>query len=366
MAINTVGFIGLGLIGGSLAKMIRRVCPEMKLIGYNRSKGSLAAALADGTLNQAVNTIDDSFADCDIIFLCAPVNVNIQCMEKLQNIIRRRCILTDVGSVKTAIHEAVADLGLERQFIGGHPMAGSERFGYDAATDRLLENAYYILTPTEKTQASMLEEYKELVTRIGALPVVMDYREHDRVTAAISHLPHIVAYELVNLVKRSDNSEGTMKMLAAGGFRDITRIASSSPDMWQQICDENRDALADALHTYIESLQKMEKAVREQDAKTLWDEFEEARVYRNRIPQSRGKDDIPGIYEFAVDIDDQPGSIAVILAILSNNAVNIRNLGIINNREYQNGVFRILVDNKEMRDRAVAALRNRNYTVYVD
>ena len=366
MAISTVGFIGLGLIGGSLAKMIRRVCPDMKIIGYNRSKGSLAAALADGTLNQAVNTIDDSFADCDIIFLCAPVNVNIKCMESLKNIVRPDCILTDVGSVKTAIHEAVAEMRLENQFIGGHPMAGSERFGYDAATDRLLENAYFILTTTQKTPAQMLEDYQELVSRIGSLPVVMDCREHDRVTAAISHLPHVVAYELVNLVKRSDSPEGTMKMLAAGGFRDITRIASSSPDMWQQICDENRDALCDMLHTYIESLQKMEKAIREQDAKLLWDEFEEARVYRNRIPQSRGKDDIPGIYEFAVDIDDQPGSMAVILSILSNYGVNIRNLGIINNREYQNGVFRILVDNKEMRDRGVEALRRRNYTVYVD
>ncbi|MCD8077682.1 MAG: prephenate dehydrogenase/arogenate dehydrogenase family protein [Lachnospiraceae bacterium] len=288
MAIETIGFIGLGLIGGSLAKTIRRVYPGKTLIGYNRSKASLAAALKDGTLNQAQDAIDESFAACDMIFLCAPVSVNIRCMEKLREIVKPGCILTDVGSVKTTIHEAVEELGLTHQFIGGHPMAGSERFGYAHAEDRLLENAYYILTPTGETPDWMLEEYRNLVTSIGSLPIVMDYREHDRVTAAISHLPHVIAYTLVNLVKRSDSPEGMMRKLAAGGFKDLTRIASSSPDMWQQICQENRTALADVLHEYRQALAEMEEAIRRDDGTWLWNEFEEARVYRDAMPQASG------------------------------------------------------------------------------
>ena len=159
MQIKTIGFIGLGLIGGSIAKAVRRVYPEMHIIGYNRSKQSLIDALEDGTLNQVHDTIDEGFAICDMIFLCAPVSVNIKCMQQLKSIVRPDCLLTDVGSVKTTIHEAVEELGLTGQFIGGHPMTGSERFGYANSNDRLLENAYYILTPSGDQKSEMMEVY---------------------------------------------------------------------------------------------------------------------------------------------------------------------------------------------------------------
>ena len=144
-------------------------------------------------------------------------------------------------SVKSGIHERIRALGLDGQFIGGHPMAGSERYGYANSKARLLENAYYILTPTPKTSPDQLKDYERLVVSMGAIPLVLDADQHDYVTAAISHLPHIIASSLVNLVRESDSEDGTMKMIAAGGFKDITRIASSSPDMWQQICLTNTD-----------------------------------------------------------------------------------------------------------------------------
>ncbi len=216
---KTIGFIGLGLIGGSIAKAIRRVHPDTNIIAYNRNKNSLIAGLNDGTLNQTVDSINSSFSDCDMVFLCAPVSVNIACLEKLKTIIKPDCILTDVGSVKTSIHHAVEALNMEANFIGGHPMAGSEKSGYIHANDRLLENAYYILTPSRATQQRQLETMIELVKSIVSIPIVLDYEEHDRVTAAISDLPHIIAYSLVNLVKTSDNPEGMMRLLAAGGFK---------------------------------------------------------------------------------------------------------------------------------------------------
>ena len=142
MSDKTIGFIGLGLIGGSIAKALRRVHPEYRLIAYNRSRSSLVEAMSDGTINQATDVIDASFAECDFIFLCMPVSVNIQCLKKLKDLVPDTCVITDVGSVKSTIHEAVRELGMETRFIGGHPMAGSEKTGYTSATDRLLEDVY--------------------------------------------------------------------------------------------------------------------------------------------------------------------------------------------------------------------------------
>ncbi len=140
-------------------------------------------------------------------------------------------------------------------------MAGSEKSGYSHASDRLLENAYYILTPSDRVSGEKVEAVSELVRSISALPVVLDPQRHDYITAAISHLPHMIAYTLVNLVRDSDDAQQHMRMLAAGGFKDITRIASSSPVMWQQICDENRDHLLKIMEQYIESLQQVAHSI---------------------------------------------------------------------------------------------------------
>ena len=363
MNIRTIGFIGLGLIGGSIAKALRRVHPELQMIAYNQSRESLIAAMEDGTINQATDTLNESFAACDLIFLCAPVSVNIRCLQILKDIIRPDCLLTDVGSVKTTIHEAVDEIGLSRQFIGGHPMAGSEKFRYANASDRLLENAYYILTPGADSSAEHLEAYRDLVASIQAIPIVLDYREHDRATAAISHLPHIIAYALVNLVRRSDNTEGLMRMLAAGGFKDITRIASSSPEMWQQICTENQAQVLQMLDAYQEDLALVEAAIRKEDNAALIKYFDQARIYRNALPESyRGT--IQPLPEIYVDVPDETGAISVVSAILAANRLSIKNMGIRNNREVQAGALKIVFENMEAAAKAAEILKKYNYTVY--
>ena len=144
-----------------------------------------------------------------------------------------------MGSVKTSIHEEVITLGMEENFIGGHPMAGSEKSGFASSRAHLIENAYYILTPSEKVSEDKIERYRKFIESLKAIPVILDYREHDSITGTISHLPHIIAATLVNYVKDHDTADELMKALAAGGFKDITRIASSSPVMWQQICLKN-------------------------------------------------------------------------------------------------------------------------------
>ena len=216
--------------------------------------------MSDGTINQATDVIDASFAECDFIFLCMPVSVNIQCLKKLKDLVPDTCVITDVGSVKSTIHEAVRVLGMEARFIGGHPMAGSEKTGYTSATDRLLENAYYFITPTALYNPDKVAEM----------------RQHDYATAAISHLPHVIAYTLAKLVRTSDSREWLMRQLAAGGFKDITRIASSSPDMWESICLENQGQLLKVIDAYKASLEDISEAIRENRGDKLLCFFEEA------------------------------------------------------------------------------------------
>ena len=255
MSLQKIGFIGLGLIGGSIAKKLHALHPELTMIATAHHAETVAEAFKEHLIINNTPCELKDFADCDYIFLCTPTKKNIEYLQQLKDVISPDCIITDVGSVKSEIHREVIRLCLEANFIGGHPMAGSEKTGLSNASETLLENAYYILTPTAQTDPAALEDFKGLVASLGAIPMVLDYEQHDYATAAISHLPHLVASSLVNLVKDSDSPAETMKQVAAGGFKDITRIASSSPEMWEQICMTNSEPIADMLERYIDSLQ---------------------------------------------------------------------------------------------------------------
>jgi len=361
---KTIGFIGLGLIGGSLAKAFRRVYPSYIIKAFDTNREVLTAALRDGALNHAHDSIDASFSDCEVIFLCAPVSINIDNLSILKNMIGKNCILTDVGSVKSTIHEAVTACGLERNFIGGHPMAGSEKAGYHNANDRLIENAYYILTPTPQSNKEQIDFLQALLIEIGTLPLVLDYSEHDFIMAAISHLPHIIAYALVNLVKDSDSQAGLMQLLAAGGFKDITRIASASPELWQQICIENNINIHKALSTYMANLSNINRAIAKSDTAYLTNYFDQAKVFRDNLPLTRTTGYIKPLYEIYVDIIDESGAIATLATILASNSISIKNIGIVHNREFQEGALRIEFDAFEATQKAVKILRKFHYVVH--
>ncbi len=340
MAQLHIGFIGLGLIGGSIARALRENISEIRLTAYDVNAATLEAALKDGVIDRAAEQIDAGFSDCDYLFLCAPVQKNDANLEAVKKILSPSCTLTDVGSVKTDIHEHIVQAGLEAQFIGGHPMAGSERFGYANSKAKLLENAYYILTPTGQTDPDKLAAYRTLVETMGAIPLVLDYRQHDYVTAGISHLPHVIAASLVNLVRDSDNEEGIMKLVAAGGFKDITRIASSSAAMWQQICLTNTENISRLLDSYIDSLSAIRDQLNKRQGEALYQFFDSARIYRDSfINASSGP--IKRVYSFSIDIDDRPGMLAQVATTLAFNNINIKNIGIVHNREYEEGVLRI-------------------------
>ncbi len=363
MASTKIGFIGLGLIGGSVAKAIRKYYPDYELIAFDKSRETLALAVQEGTIDTACSSIDNNFKGCSYIFLCAPVSCNTAYLAQLKEIVKDGCILTDVGSVKTSIHEEIIALNMEENFIGGHPMAGSEKSGFANSKAHLIENAYYILTPSAKVSAEKISAYQELVSSLKALPVVLDYHEHDHVTGTISHLPHIIASSLVNFVRDTDTQDELMKALAAGGFKDLTRIASSSPVMWQQICLKNGENISHILGQYIEALKAAKDAVDSGNEKALYTLFESSRDYRDSMPNSSAG---PIKKQFAVycDIIDEAGGIATIATILASNNINIKNIGIIHNREFEEGVLRIEFYDGASSAKATELLQKYRYIVY--
>ena len=340
MHFDKVGFIGLGLIGGSIARKMKENNPKVSIIATAGHQKTVDDAFGLGLIDNNELLELNSFKDCDVIFLCAPVNKNIEYLTQLKDIIKDDCIITDVGSTKTQIHEKVIELGLERNFIGGHPMTGSEKTGILNSDKQLLENAYYIITPTTATTEENLNNFRQFVLSLGSIALILDYREHDHATAAISHLPHMIAYSLVNLIEHIDSEKETMKTIAAGGFRDVTRIAASSPVMWENICESNKTQLLSLMDQYEANFHKLREIIAEGSSQKMLDYFQDSKNYRDSLtlPGAKIRKDF---HEIFVDIADEAGGIAVLASLLAFNGISIKNIGIMNNREFEEGVLRI-------------------------
>ena len=241
-------------------------------------------------------------------------------------------------------------------------MAGSEKTGFENSTDILLENAYYLLTPFEETPLENLSLLKELVAKTGANCVVLSPSEHDKITAAISHVPHIIAVSLVNMVRTSDNEEQNMKAFAAGGFKDITRIASSSPQMWQDICLANSESIDYFLSHFEKQIEDFRHMIAEKDGASIQDEFHTAGDYRDSIPAKKSSV-IARSYDLFINIDDRAGAIATIATILSVNGISIKNIGIIHNREYVDGVMKLELYKEDDEKKARELLIQNRYVI---
>ena len=209
----------------------------------------------------------------------------------------------------------------------------------------------------------MVERYRDLVASLKAIPLILTYEKHDYVTAAISHLPHIIASSLVNLVKDCDYEDGTMKKVAAGGFKDITRIASSSPEMWEQICMTNRKNISRILTDYIASLEKIKDQLDEAKSGAIYHLFETSRDYRNSLPV-KGNGPLARIYEIYCDMVDEAGGIATLATILASNQISLKNIGIVHSREFIEAVLRIEFYDEESMKSAIEILRKHRYVIY--
>ena len=360
---TTCSFIGLGLIGGSVAKALKSHNENIIIKVYDTDSKSLELAFREKTADAVYSFINEELCQCDYLFLYAPVSINLQILEIIAPLLPDHCIVTDVGSVKNPIHKKIREMELQSRFIGGHPMTGSERVGYLNSNASLLENAYYVLTPEPEVNETKVDEFHALIKSTGALPLLLNVKRHDETTAAISHLPHLIASSLVNLVKHSDDNNDTFKTLAAGGFKDITRIASASPKLWQQITLENNQNILSFLSTYIDDLTELKEQLTIGNQEYIYKFFETARDYRDSFTNTRSG---PFIQQFVltVDIPDKKGALADVVNLLANNDISIKNIGIVHNREYQEGALRMEFYSMKEYKNAIFLLVENDYSVH--
>ncbi len=262
MSDSTFGFIGLGLIGGSIARGLRRANKDITIMAYMRTRSKLEQAKADGTIDIILDGIDETLSACDVIFLCTPVEYNAVYLEKVRPFLKPGALITDIGSTKTDIHQAVERLGYEDVFVGGHPMAGKEQSGYRASEETLFRGASMILVPDID---SGLEKLTRLCTEIGfARVVVTTASQHDRTIAYTSQLAHIVSSAYV----KSDTAQNESGF-SAGSFRDLTRVAYLNEEMWTELFLDNRGPLCAELRPLLTHLQEYLQALETGDTSRL-------------------------------------------------------------------------------------------------
>ncbi|KIL34917.1 prephenate dehydrogenase [Cohnella kolymensis] len=355
---------GVGLIGGSLALCFKGK-PGVQVTGHSINPASAQKYADRGVVDHATTSIAEAASDADFLFLCVPVGRLEDYLEELARIpLKPGCIVTDVGSTKASVVRHASILAEQGAvFIGGHPMAGSERSGVEAASSHLFENAFYVLTPTEQTPPQAVDRLQELLKYTKAHIVKTDAVQHDDIVGAISHMPHIIAVALVNQIAGYNESNELYGSLAAGGFRDITRIASSDPLIWRDILLSNRGVLLKLLRDWQAEIDGFSALLQQSDGDGLEEQFRRAGQFRSQLPERR-KGMITSLYECYVDVPDHPGIIGKIATELGQARINLSNLQIIESREDVPGVLRLSFRQNEDLDKAVALLKSMEYSVH--
>lgn len=359
-----IAIFGVGLIGGSLALCFKGK-PGITVVGHSVRESSAAKYLERGVVDQATTSMREAAEGADFIFLCVPVGSLAQYVQDLSELeLKPGCIITDVGSTKASVAASARQARLGGAvFIGGHPMAGSERSGVEAASLYLFENAFYVLTPDAATPPEYVEKLTKLLAYTKAHVVHVQPEEHDEIVGAISHLPHIIAVALVNLVRGYSQASPLYAQLAAGGFRDITRIASSEPAVWRDILVNNRTVLLDLLKDWQKGTEEFVRMLESSEGEAIETAFKEAGQFRGQLPERR-KGMIHSVYECYIDVPDHPGIIGNVATELGNNAINLSNIQIIENREDVPGILRLSFRKQEDLDRAVTRLGEIGYAVH--
>jgi prephenate dehydrogenase len=280
--------VGVGLIGGSLARAAREGGLVSRIIGVGRGEENLRRALDLGVVDAMETDWAKALRGAELVVLATPVESIVQLLPKIASLCGERALVTDVGSVKGSIvREAEGILASPGRFVGGHPIAGTENSGVAASFSSLFRDRKTILTPTKRTDPEAVERVRHLWEAVGSDVVLMDVDDHDRVMGFVSHLPHIVAYALVHTVYSEDKKEGNLARFSAGGFLDFTRIASSHPEMWRDICLMNREALLEAIASYAHTLKELEAMVSAGDGKGLEEHFARCKETRAGLLKNR-------------------------------------------------------------------------------
>ncbi len=308
--------------------------------------------------------MQDAAAQADFIFLCGPISVLEEQLQTLANLnLKPGCIISDVGSTKQSIMLRAAALHLKNAyFIGGHPMAGSERSGVEAASVHLFENAFYVLTPAEDTPVEAYLSLERLLSCTKAQMIKLDAEQHDAVVGAISHLPHLLVAALVNQVAAYNRGNDLYQTLVAGGFLDFTRIASSEPAIWRDILLHNREVLMKLLQDWNVQIANFISLLEQADGEGIEQQFIIAKQFRSSLSERR-KGKINALFDIYVDVPDHPGIIGNIASELGKKKINLSNIQIIEGRLDVPGVLRLSFREEEHMEKAAVLLKEMSYSI---
>jgi prephenate dehydrogenase len=335
-----LAFLGTGLVGTSIAMAARRNGDAVR--GWDPDRATLDVAAAHSGLEPCAG-VADAVLGASIAFVCTPTG-RIPDVATAALAAAGDVVVTDVGSVKAPVVEAVrrsADAAAVARFVGGHPMGGSERSGPEGASPSVVDGIVWALTPAPETSEASLRRLEAWIRSVGSRPVRLDPLRHDRLVAIVSHLPQIASTVLMGLAAGEDADEPDLLLLAAGGFRDLTRLASSSPALWSDILVSNSEAIGEAVDRYIDRLARLRDLVRARDGAAIENAFARSKRARLRLaakPQIRS-----GVAVLQVPVPDRPGALAQLTASLGASDVNIEDLQIVHAPEGGRGTVHLTV-----------------------
>lgn len=326
---------------------------ESEIVGFDINYEQARLAKMLGVIDEIAESIPSGAIGADLIIIAAPVNETKEIIQLLSELpLNSEVIVTDTGSTKGKIVESSRSLNEQGiTFIGGHPMAGSHKSGVSAAKEILFENAFYLLTPEDHIEEYKVETLKEWLKGTHAKFLRTTPDTHDYLTGIVSHFPHIIAASIVRQTEKLSETESLIPRLAAGGFRDITRIASSSPKMWKDILLHNRDILIQLLNHWQSEMNEVKTLLEQENSSAIFNYFSQAKQFRDGLPQ-KVKGAIPSFYDLYVDVPDYPGVISEITGYLAKEQISITNIRILETREDINGVLVISFQTEEDRQRA--------------
>jgi prephenate dehydrogenase len=337
--------IGTGLIGGSIGAALR--ARGWHVSGADARPGAASRALELGVIDEV--GIDPA---SEITFVATPVSVvAVAAQEALAT---TRGVVTDVGSVKEAVTDAVRD----PRFVGGHPMAGSENLGVDGARADLFEGAVWTLTPRAHTSDEAYETVRSVVGSLGAEVLTLDPAQHDALVAVVSHVPHLTAASLMRLATERSEEHNALLRLAAGGFRDMTRVAAGSPEIWPDICTSNRSAILATLDHLMGELGRFRSLIDEGDRAGLLTDLTEAQAARRNLPSRATVPD--HVTEVRIPVRDEPGQVAAVAVLATDLGVNLRSLQTVDAAEGGGGMLHVVLESGEA-EVLLRALLERGY-----
>ena len=285
--VENVAIVGVGLIGGSFGMALKARGLAGRVVGVGRNPERLQRAADLGAVDSWTTDIEDGVREADLVYVATPVGMEVDFIRRIVPCAKSGCVITDAGSTKSeACRGGDGAMQPDTHFVGGHPMAGSEAAGVDSARADLFVDAAYVLTPTEKTDPEALALVRTLAEAIGSRVIVMDPESHDRCAAVISHLPHLIAAALVGLAQDQSARDPQVFDLIAGSFRDMTRVASSPPVIWRDICMTNVDAIRDAAEVFGRLLDEGVKLVEAKDAQGFEDWYARAKAIRDALSRA--------------------------------------------------------------------------------